>query len=52
MSDQADQNFATALVRGDSKAVAGLLDEQFNWINGFGRVMTKTRSAREGAAWR
>jgi len=43
MSDavmEADRHFVAALARGDSKAVAGLLDEKFNWIDGFGRVMT------------
>jgi len=41
---EADRNFVAALARGDGKAVAGLLDEQFNWIDGRGRVMTKAES--------
>jgi len=47
MSDavtEVDRNFVAALARGDGKAVAGLLDEQFNWIDGRGRVMTKAEN--------
>ncbi len=38
---EADRSLVSALARGDAKAVAGLLDDQFNWIDGSGRVMTK-----------
>ncbi len=34
-------SLVAALARGDAKAVASLLDEQFNWIDGSGRVLTK-----------
>jgi hypothetical protein len=47
MSDaarEADANFIAALARGDAAAVANLLDEQFNWIDGSGRVMSKGQS--------
>ncbi|HZQ13601.1 MAG TPA: hypothetical protein VFB31_12405 [Pseudolabrys sp.] len=49
MSDavmDADRSFVAALARGDAAAAAGLLDEQFNWIDGFGRVRTKAESER------
>ncbi len=42
---ETDRAFVAASARGDSKAVAGLLDEQFNWIDGFGRVMSKDQIA-------
>jgi hypothetical protein len=44
MSDaarEADASLVAALARGDAKAAASLLDEQFNWIDGSGRVLTK-----------
>ena len=44
MSDpvlDADRSLVAALARGDAKAAAGLLDDQFNWIDGYGRVLTK-----------
>jgi hypothetical protein len=44
MSDavlDADCALVAALARGDAQASAGLLDEQFNWIDGYGHVLTK-----------
>lgn len=40
----ADRALVGAIARGDAKTVAGLLDEQFNWIDGVGRVLTKGES--------
>lgn len=47
MSDaarEADASLVAALARGDAKAVANLLDEQFNWIDGAGHMLTKDES--------
>jgi len=47
MSDapmQADRNLVAALARGDARATAALLDDQFNWIDGSGKVMSKSES--------
>ena len=47
MSDpvlDADRALVTALVRGDAKATSSLLDDQFNWIDGFGHVLSKDQS--------
>jgi hypothetical protein len=38
---EADRSFVAALARGDAIAVASLLDDQFNWIDGTGRVLNK-----------
>ena len=48
MSDaarEADASLVAALARGAAKAVASLLDEQFNWIDGSGRVLTRDQIA-------
>jgi hypothetical protein len=47
MSDpavDADRALVAALARGDANAVAGQLDDQFNWIDGFGHVLSKNQS--------
>jgi hypothetical protein len=47
MSDpvmDADRALVTALARGDAKTVASQLDDQFNWIDGAGHVLSKTQS--------
>lgn len=44
MSDaamDADRALVSALARGDAKAVASQIDDQFNWIDGVGHVLTK-----------
>jgi hypothetical protein len=46
MSDpvmDADRALVAALARADTKASASLLDDQFNWIDGSGHVLTKDR---------
>jgi hypothetical protein len=40
---QADRNLADALTRDDVKAVAGLLDERFQWVEANGRIHTKAQ---------
>ena len=47
MSDpvmDADRALVTALARGDAKTVASQLDDQFNWIDGAGHVLSKEQS--------
>ncbi len=47
MSDpvmDADRALVAALARGDANAVASLLDDQFNWIDGSGHVLSKDQS--------
>jgi hypothetical protein len=47
MSDpvlDADRALVAALARGDAKATSGLLDDQFNWIDGSGHVLSKDQS--------
>ena len=44
MSDpilDADRALVAALARADTKVSASLLDDQFNWIDGYGRVLSK-----------
>ena len=44
MSDpilDADRALVAALARADAQASASLLDDQFNWIDGYGRVLSK-----------
>jgi hypothetical protein len=44
MSDpvlDADRALVVALAKADAQAAANLLDDQFNWIDGHGRVLTK-----------
>ena len=46
MSDaamEADCALVAALARGDAQTTAGLLDDQFNWIDGHGRVLSKSQ---------
>jgi hypothetical protein len=46
MSDpvlDADRALVAALARGDAQASASLLDDEFNWIDGYGRVLTNDR---------
>jgi hypothetical protein len=46
MSDpvlEGDRALVAALARGDAQAAKSLLDDQFNWIDGHGRVLTKDR---------
>jgi hypothetical protein len=40
---QADHSLAEALANGDKKAVAGLLDERFQWVEANGRIHTKAQ---------
>ena len=40
---QADHSLAEALANGDKKAVAGLLDERFAWVEANGRIHTKAQ---------
>ena len=40
---QADHILAEALANGDKKAVAGLLDERFQWVEANGRIHTKAQ---------
>jgi len=40
---QADHNLAEALARGDKNAVAGLLDERFQWVEASGRMHSKAQ---------
>ena len=47
MSDHvlnADRALVLALTRGDAESVDILLDEQFNWIDGYGQVLTKDQA--------
>ena len=49
MSDpvlEADHALVDALARADAKAATGLLDDQFNWIDGYGRMLTKQQLAQ------
>ena len=40
----ADRALVLALTRGDAESVDILLDEQFNWIDGYGQVLTKDQA--------
>src|ERR1700722_11747713 len=40
---QADHSLTEALTNGDKKAVAGLLDERFQWVEANGRIHTKAQ---------
>ena len=40
---QADRSLAEALANGDKRAVAGLLDERFQWVEANGRIHSKAQ---------
>jgi Domain of unknown function (DUF4440) len=40
---QADRSLAEALANGDKRAVAGLLDERFQWVEADGRIHSKAQ---------
>ncbi|HEY6290993.1 MAG TPA: nuclear transport factor 2 family protein [Terriglobia bacterium] len=48
---QADHSLADALVKGDSKAVAALLDDRFQWVEASGKIHTKAQILEDLASF-